>query len=240
MILSNDSPVTAKFSTDNGFRLLSFKKGDLEIIDPTAPFIVGPHLNSDCPKAPWNAEQDQRGISATQTGEEVWNQTSLTQLEGQNFKLHSTASLEGDKLRIFHSVVSDTDSLVGNQFHLRLPNGMNRLELDAKDRFYDAGKLAHFERSSEGRITLPLDSDLDVGMHPYLNPIEGTIRLITQDYEAEVGFQSTNQESCWYIQYQKGNPYVSVGAVSSQNPWKPNLTVSSINLSLRILYTQIT
>jgi len=239
MILSNDSLVSAQFSADEGFRLTSFKKGSLEVIDPTSPLFVGLRLKSDCPMAPWTANQVQGYLSATLTGENVWNGTSLAAREGQAFKLQSTARLEEATLRFSHSVVSDTDSLVGNLFHLRLPQGPSHIEIDAKDHYYDAGQLQpllqKWQRSEDGRINLPLDSDLNIGMHPLLNPTEGTILLITSEYIAEVGYQSTNQESCWLIQYQRENPYISIGAVSSQNPWKPNLTVSSINLSLRIL-----
>jgi len=239
MILSNDTTVTAEFSLKEELQLISFKKGDLEIIDPAAPFFVGLRLDSDCPKAPWSGELKEGILSASLTGEDEWNQTSLANSEGQGFKLHSTATLDGDALRLYHSVVSDTDSLVGNLFHLRLPEGANHIEFDSKEHIYVSGHLKpippQWSRSEEGRITIPVKADLDLGILPFLNPTGGTIRLITKDYQVEVGYQSTNQESSWYVTSHKGSSHISLGAVSSQNPWKPNLTVSSINLSLRVL-----
>jgi len=239
MILANDSPIKAAFSLENGFRLTNFLNGELEVIYPEAPFFVGLHLQSNCPEVPWNGEKSEESVTATLTGEDVWNGNSLAKLEKQGFKLQSTALLDGDTLRLHHFVVSDTDSLAGNFFHLRLPQGDAEITIDVKHEYYDSGKLkslpADWKRSEDGGALLPLNIDYNAGFHPFLNPIGGVATLKTADYTAEIGYESTNQESAWLIQYKKGAPYVSIGAVSSQDPWKPNLTASSISLSLRIL-----
>jgi len=239
MILTNDSPVEAAFSTDNGWRISSFKKGDLDLIDPEPPFFVGLRLQSNCPKARWNGKETNGSLTATLSGEDEWSGETLEKLEKQSFTLRSTAWLDRETLRLQHSVVSDTDSLVGNLFHLRLPEGSAEISIDAQNHYYDSGKYqtlpSDWKRSEEGRILLPLDSDYNIGLHPYLSPIQGIATLKTADYTVEIGYESTNEESAWLIRYKKGAPYVSIGAVSSQDPWNPNLTVSSIKLSLRVL-----
>jgi len=235
MILTNDSPVKATFSIENGFRLTNFQKGDLEIIYPESPFFVGPHLWSHCSEVPWNGEKSDESVTATLTGEDG----SLAKLEKQGFKIQSTAFLDDDTLRLHHSVVSDTDSLAGNLFHLKLPEGDAEVMIDVKHEYYDTGKLKSlpddWKRTEEGSVVLPLNVDYNAGFHPSLNPIRGVATLKTADYTAEIGYESTNQESAWLIQYKNGARYISIGAVSSQDPWKPNLTASSISLSLRIL-----
>nr|NGX58479.1 hypothetical protein [Chlamydiota bacterium] len=217
-----------------------------EVMDSTQPFFIGPHFsipNDTHPfgiarYAPWSAVVTDGKLSATITGKDEWNGSPLAEKEGQGFKIQATAELDGETLNMHHSIVSDTDSLVGGQFPLRLSQSPCTIEFDSKDHYYSSGKFmplpSDWSRSDDGKTTIHLNQPLDMGIHPYLNPVKGFILLTTNDFRVEVGFSCQSQESSCYICHQLDSSFVLIGAVSSQNPWKPNLSVSSIGLSIRI------
>lgn len=239
MIVSNEYETSVHFSSEHGWQLTRFKNGALDSVFIDAPFFLGPRLGSPSARAPWDVEDQDGKLVAFLSSEKTWKGKTLEDHEGQKFKLQSQAWLEEEVLHVHHSVVSETDSLVGNQFHLSVPDGEAHLLVDSRDHIRTAEGLSplpeDWERESSGRSVIPLKKSFECGIRPRFSPIGGSIQLITKEYKAEVQFRSSNEESSWFISYKRENPYVSIGAVSSQDPWKPNLTVSSIALSLRLL-----
>ena len=236
---------SAAFSCEEGLVLTGFKKDGVEVIGKADKGFIGPHFGSR-PKAligkdedpfphgearylPWEADVSDNKLAARISGDEKSG-------EGQKYQMEFEASLEEDALTMHYSVVSSADSLAGNQIHLRLPEGDNHLMIDSRSQYFADGELKEipeeWKRTPDGFITMLLNSPFEGGFRPFVNPLQGRIRLKTREYQINLEYSCISEESSWYINFPKGKDIISIAAMSSQNPWKPNLTVSSIDVTL--------
>ncbi len=246
-IASKDT--SASFTCNLGLNLISLKLGDIEVIHSAPEGFIGPHFGLRHPSLlgggedpypfgaarylPWEAEKkSENEFHAKISGDQE-------SLEGQKFQIAVDGKIIDDTLRLHQSVVSAADSLIGCQARLRLPKeGENTLRIDSRDKYYVNGKLTQmpefWERSPDGFVTVSLNTPFEAGFRPIINPLRGRIQLKTDSYLVELEYTSISEESSWYIIYPEESPYISIAAVSSQNPWHPNLTVSSVDMSLKI------
>lgn len=258
----------ATFLPERGLNLVSFKRAGIEVIDQgtreafekssngLGP-IIGPHFSSKPHSsdsshgdnlyhgigryAPWQVQQHNGNkLIGTLTGKDTWESKTLAALEGQNFKMYYSAELTKKGLLIDLGIVSDTDSLIGIDFHYALPEGKGTLISEVRDHYYDEEiKLKRIPKewnySPQGLLKFDLSHDGNFAFHPLKNPLNGKITLLTSSYQLEVRYNCDCQENSWQLYRPKREQYVCINPISSQNPWKPNLSVSSIQIELEVV-----
>jgi hypothetical protein len=189
--------------------------------------------------APWKTTVFNNTIHATLSGKDEWNGVPLSELEGQNFTMNFDVELTAKGLKIELSVVSDFDSLVGIHYYYALPNGSGTVTSDVKNLMYDKLEMksipASWPYDEQHILTFDLSESADFAFHPFYDSRSGKIVLDTGAYCLQTIYESSNEENSWQLYHPKGASYVCIEPVSSQNPRRTNLTVSSIKIFLEIL-----
>jgi hypothetical protein len=287
--LENQTPsgehLKATFLPEKGMNLISFKKGEIEVIEQTTSSLfeeryaglgalIGPHFHRRklelIPKvkeeslfphiarvkakgihdpfshgiaryAPWKVEWTQTKLKGTLSGKDTWHEIPLATLEGQQFKMHFSAELKQDGLWIDFSIVSDTDSLVGIHYYYALPNQRGRLTSTVQKQMRDHKGITEvpaiwFPESNQ-KLVFDLNQEADFTFRPYPNPLQGEILLETDTYNLQTSYQCINEENCWQLYRPAHASFVCIEPMSSQDPRHPNLSVSSIQIHLKILPT---
>ncbi|MCB1118912.1 MAG: hypothetical protein KDK65_03035 [Chlamydiia bacterium] len=255
VITLHNETLKALFSPEQGMTLMSFMMGDIEIIDQSTrkPFdtrrsglgpLIGPHFHQKKDSAvtfvpdpaqfphlahthskdpfshgiaryaPWQTvTHTATTIDATLSGKDTWNGHTLAELEGQDFTYRFQATLTPTSLLLDLSIVSEADSLVGIHYYYHLPPGPASVHTPSQ--------------------VIPLrENHLDTTHHPHANPLEGDILLKTATHHLHTRYTSTSQENAWQLYHLKDASFVCIEPVSSQDPRRPNLTVSSLHIAL--------
>jgi hypothetical protein len=188
--------------------------------------------------APWKATADSRKVSAILTGKDQWNGVPLSELEGQNFTMQFIAELLPEGLKLKLSVVSDTDSVVGIHYYYHLPKGKGTLISQVQKQYIDGIKKplpSDISLDENQEMRFNLDSAADFTFYPFPKPLEGKIILDAIDYHLITHYSSLSQENAWQLYHPKGASFVCIEPVSAQDPRHPNLTASSLEISLKIM-----
>lgn len=273
----------ALFTPDKGMNMISFKKGDIEVIDQsTFPFfeerfaglgaLIGPHFHrrraASVPNikdehlfphiarvrakgsadpfshgiaryAPWKADYTREKVKATLSGKDLWNDTPLSALEGQNFKMELMAELKPNGLFLQLSIVSDTDSLIGIHYYYSLSNNKGRILADVRDQMRNQkGELISVPPewlSANHQLSFDLSQEADFTFRPFINPLKTTITLETEAYSLKTHYSCMCEENAWQLYHPAHSSFVCIEPVSSQDPRHPNLSVSSLSIHLEIL-----
>lgn len=188
--------------------------------------------------APWKEEHTETKIRATLAGKDTWNGVPLAELEGQDFKMQYEAELTPKGLRIFLSVVSETDSVVGLHTYYRLTGG-GRVIAKVLPQFNDHGEIKPIPKQwsygEDFTLDYPLVENTDYGFYPYPDPLEGHIFLKTNDYHLKIFYRSLNQENSWQLYHPQGKSFVCIEPLSAKDPRKPHLSVSSLHTLITII-----
>lgn len=199
--------------------------------------VNDPFFNGVGLYAPWTAQQTETRLTATLSGKENWNEESLSALAGQNFKMTVEAELKSDGLHLFLAVVSDSDSLIGIDYRYALPEGKGKVVSGVKKHYYKNNQLEEippsWSYSSNGTLHVDLQESTQAAFHPS-NPLEGKIKLETSSHTLHLQYKSICQENAWFLSHASKAPFVQLIPLSSQNPWRPNLSVSSLSIHLKI------
>jgi len=192
--------------------------------------------------APWKAEFTDTKVNAVLTGKDVWNDVPLSTLEGQNFKMTYDAELTAEELRIRMTVMSDTDSLVGIHYYYSLPNGQGTITSPVQKNYRDAShtlqSIPQEWLDDKHNLVFNLKNDVDFTFYPFPNPLEGNILLTTNHYKLETRYSSISQENSWQLYHPAGASFVCIEPISAQDPRHTNLSVSSMNINLKIFDTK--
>lgn len=188
--------------------------------------------------APWQAVADSTKVEAALSGKDQWNGVALSDLEGQDFKMTFSAELTPVGLQLLLTVVSSTDSLVGLHYYYRLPDGKGRVISQSQNEFLENGMkktLPSEWLGEQQRMVFDLAQSADYTFFPYPHPREGMILLETADYTLKTSYVTPSQENCWQLYHPEGASFACVEPISAQDPHHPNLSVSSLKVTLTIL-----
>ncbi|KAF3362687.1 hypothetical protein PHSC3_000927 [Chlamydiales bacterium STE3] len=278
---SDGQLLEASFLPEQGMNMVSYKKGNIEVIDQSTRDLfeerfsglgplIGPHFHRRHPQslpvienealfphisrikakgiqdpfshgiaryAPWVSEVTESSIKGTLTGKDLWNGVSLADLEGQNFKMTFQAELLPEGLKMYISIVSDTNSLVGCHYFYRLPQGENKVIAPVRDFYMDKEekKTIPQEWLNEAKqLNFPLDQKADYTFFSFPQPLRSTIVLATNDYRLTTTYECDSQENCWQLYHPEGASFVCIEPMSAQFPRHPILSVSSLTVLLSI------
>lgn len=272
----------ATFLPHKGMNLVSFKKGDIEVIDQSTyksfkenycglGALIGPHFLHRNPKvipssndetlfphiaslkkeglqdpfyhgiarySQWKAEASETEIKGSLTGKDELHGVPLKLLEGQDFKITFDAEMTKENLSITISVVSDTASLMGLDYHYALSKGKGIVTADTLESYEEEGVTKQIPSTWDYKnqhIHYDLNHSANFHFFPFLNPLSGNILLQTENYQLRTIYNCVNEENCWRLFHPPGNSYVCISPMSAKNPQKPQLTVSFLKVKLEIL-----
>ncbi len=192
--------------------------------------------------ASWNAEQNGNTIHAELSGEDKLEGIPLSEIEGQNFKMVFDVNLSEEGLKLDISVVSDRDSVVGFHYYYAIGNNGNaRVRAAVQDTYLDnldgnrkKPLPADWEIDAQRMLTYPLNQDTDCTFYPYPDLLNGEIVLETETHQLSVRTSCPSAENSWQVWHPKGATFACIEPISSQNPRRPNLTVSEISATLNL------
>ncbi|MDP1836110.1 MAG: hypothetical protein Q8K75_09335 [Chlamydiales bacterium] len=255
---SDGTPLEASFAPV-GLELLSFKRGDIEVLDTSQnSFIIGPHFDQRNPGiipnlpqgqtdpypfgiahfVPWEVQNDEMRLKATLSGKQLLDEQPLATLEGQQFTMTMIARLTAKGLGIGLSVVSDSDSITGLDCSFRLPNGSGILSSDVREQYLEGKETKSIPSTwhyDDGRrLHLDLSQPANATFHPFVNPLEANILLVTPQYRLTQKYSCQCQENSWQVIKDPQSNNVRIRMLSAKLPHRPSLTVSSLNIHLEI------
>lgn len=205
--------------------------------------VADPFSHGIARYAPWKAENTKTTIRGSLTGKDEWNGVPLAALEGQNFKMTFFAEMTPVGLEIELTVVSDSDSLVGLHYYYYLPHKSGKIQSRVQEKMiFNEEKEpipANWFSSEEKKLALTLDQAFDHTFYPYPNPMEGTILLDALSYKLVTKYKAVSQENSWQLYHPSEASFVCIEPISAQDPRHPNLTASSLRISLEILSPEI-
>lgn len=188
--------------------------------------------------APWQAEWTSTRVKAVLTGKDTWNGISLAELEGQNFKMQFQADLKEDGLFLQLSVVSDTGSVVGIHYYYALPNGKGKVKAKVKNQVIKDGQLqkipTDWNYDEQHELSVDLTGEADFTFRPYPDPLHAQILLETETYRLKTSYACNCAENSWQLYHPKNASFVCIEPLSAQDPRRPHLTVSGLNIHLEI------
>jgi hypothetical protein len=187
----------------------------------------------------WKATFTPTKVEAKLTGKDLWNGVPLAELEGQEFTMTFIAELLPFGLQINLSVVSSTDSIVGIHYYYHLPQGTGRVISKVQDSFLDNSQNKplppEWQKDFGKGLNFDLAQPADYTFFPYPDKSGGVITLEAGEYILITKYTAQSQENGWQLYHPEGASYVCIEPVSAKDPRHPNLTVSSLEITLSII-----
>lgn len=236
----------ATFLPESGMRCVNFMYREQALLEEG--LVVGPHFGKRKMKSlkdpypyglgrygNWEANASASSFRAHINGDMTWQNEPLKALQNQNFKMTFEGDITPTELVLTLSVISDSDSIVGIEYFFPYAHANRFIETSAKREIYIEGKEStlpeRWDYSPNGKLKVPTSEDYAFSFRPYPNPTQGEVII---DDLLKVKYESISEESSWILRNHPQEKIFSLGAVSSQNPWKPNLTVSSITIKMSV------
>lgn len=255
-IILREGTTEAEFDWGNGLSLVRFRTKDGEVKDCAK--IIGPHFGRRIPDilpkeaqregksdpfphgiaryAPWSCQVNESSLSARISGKDLFRGVPLKNIQGQDFTMLCDVKLMEEALSYELSVVSESDSLIGLEWILDVEQAT--VQSDVKNLFYASNEIQqlHPEWKTEEmgfmKYAISPQEKTDFVFHPFFDPLRGKITYQTNSRSIRTEYESHSQEISWHLSHEVGAKSFSISPVSSQNPWRPNLTVSSIHISI--------
>lgn len=192
--------------------------------------------------AAWNAEINGNSIHAELSGKDLLEGIPLSEIEGQNFKMIFDILLDPKGLKLNLSVSSDTDSVVGFHYYYAIGKeesacvraAVQKTYLDNLNGNKQQPLPSDWNVDSQRVLTYPLTQETDCTFHPYPDLLAGKIVLETESHSLTINTSCPSAENSWQVWHPKGASFACIEPISSQNPRRPNLTVSQISAALEI------
>ncbi|GAB4231945.1 MAG: hypothetical protein Tsb0021_10500 [Chlamydiales bacterium] len=252
-------PLKACICPYEGLFLSEYVHGETPILK--AAYLIGPHFKSRhpstlflssqneegsdlfpdgiCRYVPWKiVQQTESEISAVLSGETEWEGSPLKTWQGQMFEATCRISLNSEKLQYDLTIISETDSLIGCE--MRFSSNQDDVILsDLSSKYYENGILKEIplkwqQRDEKNQSTLSLTETYNHAFRPYNHPLIGNIILRQESHDQVISFSSNAEECSWHLFKPEKADEFSIRPISSQNPWRPNLTVSRISISIAL------
>lgn len=190
---------------------------------------------------PWQADSDGSSIQATVSGKDTYQGVALKELEGQDFIMNYRAAMTEKGLKISLSVCSDSDSVVGLHYYFALPKQREQaiVRSSIRPRYFTGQEILELPEAWQGKtrndLQFCLSQEADYGFQPYPKSTESSVVLDTGNYHLQVQYQTESAENRWQLYSPEGASFVCIEPMTAENPTKPQLTVSSINVLLSVV-----
>lgn len=185
---------------------------------------------------PWKYTVENNFLRGVLSGNDLYKEMKLSDLEGQNFTMTFSAHLTEEKLKLELTVVSDTDSVVGLHYYYRLPQNEGLITSEITGDLLENSVLKPLPKEwlkDEKTLSLKLKEALDINLHPF-TPRKGTVNLKTSEYNLTIDYVSPSEEVSLQVFHPLDASYVCIEPLSCYDPKNPHLTSSSIRVDLTL------
>lgn len=251
----------AVFDPEKGMNLLSYSKGNIEVIDPaTEPLfrerfagrgaLIGPHFHQR-PKArvktianpsafphlkymEGRPDPFSHGIARYVPWKYEMDQTSIkAKLSGKEvFQDMKLADIEGQNFELdFKATLTDQLKIE----YSVVSDTDSVIGLHTYYRLVEGNGIVRAKVKEEPHdLVLTMDKPFDLNFHPF-RPREGQILLETNEYSLNITYRAPSEELSWQLFHPLNATYVCLEPLSAYNPRAPHLTSSSIEINIEII-----
>jgi hypothetical protein len=252
----------ATFLPEHGMNLISYKRGEIEVIDPSTKEgfdqrsaglgpLIGPHFHrrqpdlipkiDNEPEFPQSAYCKENGI----TDYFSHGVARYVPWKFEKFENGFKAEISGKDL--WKGVPLAT--IEGQNFQMKMEASLDheglKIILSVVSDTDSIVGLHYFYRLPEGKgvvkshikdeqIEIPLTTSLDKNFRPFPHPRYGHIVLETSEYILKTDYECISEENSWQLYHPEGASFVCIEPLSAQDPRHPNLSVSSLTIRLKI------
>jgi len=187
--------------------------------------------------APWHCKAEGSSLLANISGNDTMEGVLLSLLEGCNFAMYMDVELRENGLFIELSVESDKPSVIGTHYYYAIENESAYVIAGAQEKYFDGKSLIPVlnEWEDQGKIKVPVKTDLDFGFYPKNSDGYSEVLLHTPSHQVSVRYQSHTEETSFQLFHPKGSSYVCIEPLSATFPRSPKLHCSGVNLQIEIL-----
>jgi len=190
--------------------------------------------------APWVLEEQSKShLVATLSGETLWCEHTLEELEGQSFTMRYEAKMTPTGLELTLSIVSEQPSVLGFHFYYALDGDTKAfVEAQVAGHFRDiegSHPVSDLFQQDGNKVEFALDRDYDFGFFPAKDPLQAEMILRKKSGDFSVRYESVCDENSWQLWHPQGSSFVAIEPLSAKDPRKPHLCVSSLKAYLSFL-----
>lgn len=261
--ISEDKVITqATFLPEHGMNLISYKRGDVEVIDQSTKKgfdersaglgpLIGPHFHRRKPELlpkidkefPQSAYCKAHGIA------DIFSHGVARYVPWKYEKTENGFKARLSGKDTWHEV--PLSAIEGQNFQMTMDVDLNARGLNIKlsvvsDTDSVVG-IHYFYRLPNGKGVLkakvkhqelimhfPSEEAIDANYHPSPDPDKGIIRLETEEYTLKTEYECVSEENSFQVYHPEKASFVCIEPISAQDPRHPNLTVSGISINLKI------
>ncbi|MEI8301600.1 MAG: hypothetical protein WCG10_08355, partial [Chlamydiota bacterium] len=174
---------------------------------------------------PWKVEYSNTQINAKLSGNDLYKNIAVKNLEGQNFEMVFDVKLVHDGLLLNLTITSEKPSVIGFHYYYSCPPNSfiqslvhpvyrNQTGWETLPSEWLRSKHLHFDLSQEADFGFKPQACTE---HPYY-----TIILHTPSYQVHLEYTSSNSESTsWQLYRPKNSSFVCIEPLSALNPREP-------------------
>lgn len=187
---------------------------------------------------PWKVDYSDTQIHAKLSGNDLYKNTPIKNLEGQNFEMIFDVKLVHDGLLLNLTIASEKPSVIGFHYYYNCPPKsfvQSLVHPIYRDQTWKPlpsewliSKQLHFDLSKEADFGFKPQATVE---HPYY-----TVILHTPSYQVHLEYTSSNAESTsWQLYRPKNSSFVCIEPLSAINPRDPLLNHSNLQLKIRVI-----
>lgn len=221
----NGAPIQATFLPENGLRLVSLRMDGIDVLEEG--LVIGPYWKEQngnrSQLIPWKVEASDSGFKA--------------EVEEKNqFKMLCQGQIGDQGLILKLSVIGVRDAVIG--MDCRFPINANKCYLtsDVQSECYVDGQKQRipeqWDYNDQGVLKWDLSQKVLCAFRPKKSPLNSKIQLTNGDQVYQIAYSCCCEENAWILDTESHQSVASIIPMTSQNPWYPNLTVSSICIAL--------
>lgn len=179
---------------------------------------------------PWNYEATTNTVRARLTGNDCFAGQPLREIEGGDFELNLTMTLEDSSLSIHYTSQASFPTLIGLHYYYALPGGQGLVQAPVKSKMMYQQKNIPVPAAwlKDSRLRLTLDQELD---HVF-TPAEGSIELTTRAYRLST-IPETGVKS-FIVFHPQNEEWACVEPLSASDITAPIETEAEIKLRLKL------
>ncbi len=196
--------------------------------------ILEPFSHGIARYAPWKVEILDQSIQAQLSGNDVWNGSLLSSLEGFSFEMKLQASLLSNGLSLDYSIESEKPSVLGFHYYYALPStgGTIRAQVENSYRVKDEWMPIHPSfLDKEGNLFFDALQECDFGFIPKA-PFE--VFYENKNFSLKISFQ-VDGEASFQLYRPKDASYICIEPLTAKDPKQPILKKSSLQVKIEVV-----
>jgi hypothetical protein len=189
--------------------------------------------------APWKVDASKNSVRASLNSQELWNGTSLTDLEGFSFQMNLLATLLPKGISLDYSVEAEKKSIIGLHYYYTLPTSGGKIKAKVEKQYSENREWKPMPDSfldEAGDLCFDAMQEVDLGFIPKKGE-DGFFEVLFENefYTLKVSFKADVEEISWQLFRPKDGEYICIEPLSARNPLKPTYKKSRLLVKIEIL-----